>query len=111
MNPFYLFSSSNESAGELDKSVFTNCETELEYNIVKPQSLRKVPGPYDISQTIDEEPYQPNLKNFPKTTYGTGWTKRTRSFQFCWYDQFKWIEYSQTENAVYCFPCRFFHLK
>ncbi|KAL4090975.1 hypothetical protein QTP88_025725 [Uroleucon formosanum] len=90
--------SSYESDDEIDKSVITNCETELEF-IVKPQSLRTVPGPYDISQTIDEEPYQPNLKNFPKTTYGTGRTKRTRSFQFCWYEQFKWIEYSQSENA------------
>ncbi|KAL4120436.1 hypothetical protein QTP88_013128 [Uroleucon formosanum] len=65
-----LCSSSYESDDEIDKSVITNCETELEF-IVKPQSLRTVPGPYDISQTIDEEPYQPNLKNFPKTTYGT----------------------------------------
>ncbi|KAL4127358.1 hypothetical protein QTP88_011532 [Uroleucon formosanum] len=105
-----LCSSSYESDDEIDKSVITNCETELEF-IVKPQSLRTIPGPYDISQTIDEEPYQPNLKNFPKTTYGTGRTKRTRSFQFCWYEQFKWIEYSQSENAVYCFPCRFFSLK
>ncbi|XP_060867451.1 uncharacterized protein LOC132942815 [Metopolophium dirhodum] len=105
-----LCSSSYESADEIDESIFTNCEPELEY-IVKPQSLRTVPGPYDISQTIDEEPYQPNLKNYPKTTYGTGRTKRTRSFQFCWYEQFKWIEYSQSENAVYCFPCRFFSLK
>ncbi|KAL4112419.1 hypothetical protein QTP88_016212 [Uroleucon formosanum] len=74
-----LCSSSYESDDEIDKSIITNCETELEF-IVKPQSLRTVLGPYDISQTIDEEPYQPNLKNFPKTTYGTGQTKRTRRF-------------------------------
>ncbi|XP_060873504.1 uncharacterized protein LOC132947264 [Metopolophium dirhodum] len=83
-----LCSSSYESADEIDESIFTNCEPELEY-IVKPQSLRTVPGPYDISQTIDEEPYQPNLKNYPKTTYGTGRTKRTRSFQFCWFFSLK----------------------
>ncbi|KAL4098266.1 hypothetical protein QTP88_022905 [Uroleucon formosanum] len=77
-----LCSLSYESDDEIDKSVITNCETELEF-IVKSQSLRTVPGPYDISQTINEEPYQPNLKNFPKTTYGTGRTKRSRSFQFC----------------------------
>ncbi|KAL4083469.1 hypothetical protein QTP88_028785 [Uroleucon formosanum] len=90
-----LCSSSYESDDEIDKSAITNCETELEF-IVKPQSLRTVPGPYDISQTIDEEPYQPNLKNFPKTTYGTGRTKRTRSFQFCWFFSLK--QKNDTEN-------------
>ncbi|KAL4090205.1 hypothetical protein QTP88_025104 [Uroleucon formosanum] len=90
-----LCSSSYESDDEIDKSVITNCETELEF-IVKPQSPRTVPGPYDISQTIDEEPYQPNLKNFPKTTYGTGRTKRTRSFQFCWFFSLK--QKNDTEN-------------
>lgn len=81
-------------------------------NLDKPQRFGKVPGPNDISQTIDDGPFQPKLKNFTKTAYGTtSRTKRARSFQSNWYEHFKWIEYSQIENSVYCLPCRHFSLK
>jgi len=76
-----------------------------------PSSLPKVVGPNDIAQMLDEGPIQPKLKTYPKTVYGVGKTKRMRSFNSSWYDQFNWVEYSKIDDSVYCFPCRFFSFK
>jgi len=80
-------------------------------HVVTPLSVRTAPGPKDISQTIYEGPTQPKLKCYPKTIYGTGRSSRVRGFQVGWFEQFKWLEYSQLEDAVYCLPCRFFSFK
>jgi hypothetical protein len=80
-------------------------------HVVTPLNVRTAPGHKDISQTIDEGPTQPKLKYYPKTIYGTGRSSRVRSFQVGWFDQFKWLKYSQLEDAVYCLPCRNFSFK
>lgn len=80
-------------------------------HVVTPLNVRTAPGPKDISQTIDEGPTQPKLKYYPKSIYGTGNSSRVRGFQVGWFDQFKWLEYSKLEDAVYCLPCRFFSFK
>lgn len=61
------------------------CETEF-VNSHEPQSFAEIPGPNNISQTIDDKPFQPKLKNFTRVNYGTGRTKGTRSLQSNWYD-------------------------
>ena len=55
-------------------------------------------APYDISQTKDDVPAQP-VGTFP--------FDGTRSFTKLWYNH-KWVEYSLTKNAAYCFACRHF---
>lgn len=60
----------------------------------------------DISRSKDEDPVQPHLNHFPKTTYG----KRTRSFVSSWYTDNPWLEFSVSQNASYCFACRHFSL-
>jgi len=80
-------------------------------HVVTSLNVRTAPGSKDKSQTIDEGPTQPKLKCYPKTIYGTGRSSRVRGFQVGWFDQFKWLEYSQLEDAVYCLPCRFFSFK
>jgi len=44
------------------------------------------------------------LSLFPRTKQG----QYFRSFQECWYKEFKWLEYSIVADAVFCFPCRCF---
>lgn len=104
---FFIFSddSSDENIDEQ--------ETLIDCNYVKIQNpnLPKVLGPNDIAQTLVEGPTQPKLKCYPKTVYGVGKTKRLRSFNSSWYDQFNWIEYSKIDDSVYCFPCRLFSFK
>lgn len=107
----FLFFFSDDSSDESNSDhELIQCEKNKEY-LSSPSSFRKVPGPNDIAQTLDEGPVQPKLKLFPKTVYGMGKTKRLRSFNPNWYDQFIWLEYSKTDDSVYCFPCRFFSLK
>ena len=53
-----------------------------------PFSLPKVPGPINIAHMLDEGITHSKLKCYPKTVYGVGKTKRMRSFNSSWYDQF-----------------------
>lgn len=41
---------------------------------------------------------------FPLTYFG----KNARSFHLQWLDNFKWLEYSVSKDAAFCFPCRAF---
>ncbi|XP_068114995.1 zinc finger MYM-type protein 1-like [Hyperolius riggenbachi] len=66
--------------------------------------VQRPPGPTDISQTRDTMPVQPKLNAFPLKKFG----QQRRAFNPNWYTTFNWIEYSQSEDAVYCFPCRHF---
>lgn len=57
----------------------------------------------DIASTSSSIPCQPHI-NFPVTiSSGKG-----RSFNPDWYNKFKWLEYSVSKDAAFCFPCRFF---
>ncbi|XP_063070750.1 probable serine/threonine-protein kinase irlF [Engraulis encrasicolus] len=62
------------------------------------------PGAHDISKSKLEGPTQPHLKAFPKTMQGCA----QRSFRKDWYAEHTWLEYSQAQNAAYCFACRHF---
>lgn len=64
----------------------------------------KVQGPDDISQCASEGPRQPVLKKYPQKQMGA----RFRSFRPQWFGSFEWLEYSMSQDAAYCFPCRFF---
>ena len=47
-------------------------------------------APTDISESIDDDLAQPQLKDFPKTQIGDG----KHSFSSHWYSKFPFIEYS-----------------
>lgn len=63
-----------------------------------------ISGPRDLSQTLENGPKQPILVCFPETKYGN----RKRHFSLNWYKLYNWIEYSITNDSIFCFPCRFF---
>eukprot|EP00258_Populus_trichocarpa_P022501 XP_024438520.1 zinc finger MYM-type protein 1 [Populus trichocarpa] len=52
-------------------------------------------------------PYQPKLAEYPRTKSG----RQYRRFQYTWFDQFSWLEYSPSKDAVFCFPCFIFENK
>jgi hypothetical protein len=68
------------------------------------KTVKLVPGPKDLSQTLDDGPKQPRLVTYPKTKFG----KRMRHFSSKWFDIYNWLEYSVIDNSAFCFPCRFF---
>lgn len=49
-------------------------------------------------------PCQVHLSLYPRVKFGD----RFRSFQKSWYETFKWLEYSESINAAFCFCCRAF---
>lgn len=53
--------------------------------------------------TIEKGPSQPNVV-FPKTQFGN----RFRSFSANYYRKYNWLEYSVSEDKVFCFFCRQF---
>eukprot|EP01025_Chloroclados_australasicus_P045305 TRINITY_DN4951_c0_g1_i2.p2 TRINITY_DN4951_c0_g1~~TRINITY_DN4951_c0_g1_i2.p2 ORF type:complete len:388 (-),score=24.87 TRINITY_DN4951_c0_g1_i2:126-1202(-) len=53
---------------------------------------------------ISRAPTQPILQEYPKRLFGN----RQRSFNPDWYNVFKWVEYSEQQDAVYCQYCRLF---
>lgn len=59
--------------------------------------------PCDIANALTSVPKQPMI-SFPSRSFG----KCKRAFNPAWYKRFPWLEYSITNDAVYCFPCRFF---
>lgn len=44
--------------------------------------------------------YQPKLAEYPRTESG----RQYRRFQYTWFDQFPWLKYSPSKDAVFCFP-------
>ena len=50
-------------------------------------------------------PFQPKLKAYPKN----GSKGQKRSFQAPWFKLYSWLEYSQSLDAAYCFPCFLFY--
>ena len=58
----------------------------------------------DIAQGHTEGPVRPLLVRYPtKLQQGA-----KRSFQSSWYKEHDWLEYSQSLDAAFCFPCRLF---
>jgi hypothetical protein len=49
-------------------------------------------------------PFQPKLAQYPSRQCG----KQVRRCQEHWYDKFRWLEYSPTEDKAYCFYCFLF---
>ncbi|KAK1388607.1 Repressor of the inhibitor of the protein kinase-like protein [Heracleum sosnowskyi] len=51
-------------------------------------------------------PCQPQLRRdqYPATEFGT----QRRRFQASWFNTFKWLEYSVSKDAAFCFPCYLF---
>ena len=61
-------------------------------------------GPQDISINKDSQPVQPRDIKFPVHMIG----KQYRAFNSSLYDRYPQIEYSQSEDAIYCYHCRHF---
>jgi hypothetical protein len=49
-------------------------------------------------------PTQPHEFPFPRKCIGGEW----RSFQKTWFDEFDWLEYSESNDAAYCLYCYLF---
>ena len=45
------------------------------------------------------DPHQPRYKAYPVDKYN-------RHFRNTWYDMYKWLEWSEDANAVFCHQCR-----
>ena len=63
-------------------------------------------GPNDLSANPSEGPTRPVLKKFPREAQGD----KDRGFVKDWYD-YPWVEYSISQNKVFCFACRHFPYK
>ena len=48
------------------------------------------------------------MKEYP---YNSDVPKHRRRFQFGWFKQFPWLEYSPSANRAYCLPCFLFSKK
>ena len=64
---------------------------------------QKLTGPSDISQNVDSGPVQPKIL-FPSHKISGLY----RKFKSDKYEEFKWIEYSASNDAIYCYHCRHF---
>lgn len=102
-----FINTSSEHFNSSDES--EKCENEsnetFDLNVdLKPTTVKEIPGPKDLSQTLEDGPKQPNLVCYPKKKIGN----RMRHFFSTWYELYNWIEYSIINDSVFCFPCRFF---
>ncbi|XP_034057797.1 zinc finger and BTB domain-containing protein 47-like [Gymnodraco acuticeps] len=96
-----------EGESERQQDGMQSSDSEGERNIPKPlQPTASRVGPHDISKSRCEEPAQPTRESFPKTLQGGA----RRSFRTDWYKTHSWLEYSQSNDSAYCFPCRHFSL-
>lgn len=62
----------------------------------------------DLSQVPADGPRQPHLKSFPRRLFGAQGQQAARSFNYAWFKQYQWLEYSVSTDAVFCFACRHF---
>jgi hypothetical protein len=79
--------------------------------IVADPALRRQIDEYDINvqdkvrrSYIFKGPCQPRGLDFPRRQYG----QRSRHFQEQWYENYDWLEYSESKDASYCFYCFLF---
>lgn len=54
-------------------------------------------------------PYQLHKSKYPFSPSGPN--GKTRSFQAAWFNNFWWLEYSEKNDAAFCFPCYLFNKK
>ncbi|CAM5091286.1 unnamed protein product [Eretmochelys imbricata] len=52
---------------------------------------------------LSRGPYQPRLSMCPRSKIGN----KQRRFQSDWYEKYRWLEYSPSKDAAFCFYCRF----
>ena len=86
---------------------------EIDLNTIeRDPSLRTQIYDYPIHQRdairrayINLGPFRPSLSIYPKS----GPDDHKRSFQKSWYKLHSWLEYSQTLDAAFCFPCFLFN--
>ena len=88
----------NPEASEATESATepTNCEESSSGTFSGP--------PVDIAVGPGSSPVQPRNIEFPSTSF----SGKSRSFNSNWYSDYRWLEYSVSRDAAYCFPCRFF---
>ncbi|CAN6561886.1 unnamed protein product [Malus baccata var. baccata] len=86
---------------------FDDASLELERDPGKRIQIHK----YPINQQdevrrayVKDGPYRPKLLEYPRSRFGSHY----RRFQYSWFSQFSWLEYSPTTDKVYCFPCLLF---
>ena len=89
-----------------------NWEDEIKYD----PGLRKEIDSYHPNQRekvrrkyLENGPCQPRTCIFPPTQIGE--IENPRSFQPEWFDEFDWLEYSETKKRAYCFYCFLFREK
>ncbi|XP_042437244.1 zinc finger MYM-type protein 1-like [Zingiber officinale] len=49
-------------------------------------------------------PCQPKLSKYPPIAY----SNQNQHFQYGWFAQFPWLDYSKAKNSAFCFPCYLF---
>ena len=101
MDIFVLKPSSSKRPVEIDNEVTEICS---EPPTKRPLIDMKVDGVNDIVANLTDNPYQPILKNYPKRKFGD----RLRTFPKEWYLGRPWLEYSQSNDASFCYSCRAF---
>ena len=69
------------------------------------QELKKKDAPLDISKSAADNPVQPRLREYPKHSEGKS---NAPSFVGVWFEKYRWAEYSQDRDAMFCFSCRHF---
>ena len=60
----------------------------------------------DISSSVQHDPVQPRNHKFPSRYFGN----KQRSFNPILFDKYVWLKYSISQDAVFCYACRFFSL-
>ncbi|CAF1212614.1 unnamed protein product [Didymodactylos carnosus] len=68
------------------------------------QSSRKY-NRSELRYLVENGPYRPVVKVYPKDE---SMRKSTNRFTSKWYDEYTFLEYSDSTNAAYCFVCRLF---
>ena len=58
----------------------------------------------DIAAGAAVPPVQPKHIKFPAVVI----SGKSRCFLTKWYEDYKWLEYSVSYDAMFCYPCRFF---
>ena len=55
-----------------------------------------------VSGEVRLNPHQPKLSMFPSKRFGN----HTRSFQSCWFEKWKWLDWDEDRSCVFCHSCR-----
>ena len=55
-----------------------------------------------MSGEVRLNPHKPKLSTFPSNRFGS----HTRSFQCCWSERWRWLDWDEGMSYVFCHPCR-----